>query len=262
MTTISATPRPDLFAVALAVAGAGGVFTVTAYPSGRPSYPVRVVGNPWETDPSPVIDYEAPFGVPITYQVSAPNGAAVASAQLAVTGCVLSSMVTPGQAVRVAVIGDDPHEWDARSAWFDVIGRRDPLVALDVMRYRSGSWTFYAAGNVARRDLIDLVTTGDPVLLRTSVPERVDDVVALPLRMSESPHVDAGGGRVFDIDYQAVTRTGGPFAGSLDWTYGALRTQVPTYAEVVNTFATYRALRVGPPQAPAQLPAGTLRVGT
>jgi hypothetical protein len=261
MTTISATPRPDLFAVALAVTGAGGVFTVTAYPSGRDPYAVRMVGNPWEVDPAPVIDYQAPFGVPIAYQVNAPNGSAIVNTSLDVSGCVLSSTVNPGEAVRVAVLADNPHEWEARSAWFDVIGRRDPLVAIDVMRYRAGSWSVYAAGNTARRDLIDLVTQGAPVLLRTSVPSRIDDALALPMRMTESPHVDEGGGRVFDIDYQAVTRPGGPYAGSLDWTYRALLTQVPTYAAVPGLFDSYRALRVGPPQAPATLP-GPLRVGT
>jgi hypothetical protein len=256
MITITPTARPDAFAVDLVVAGAGGApLTITAEPVGRDPYTVRAIGDP-TADPATIRDHEAPFGVPIRYLVRSDAGSASALFDgLDVSGVVLSDTLRPGSATRVDLLTDRPHEWEARSAWFDVVDRRDPVVAVGPMRYRAGEWSIYARGNGARRALLDLLLPGAPLLLRSSCPEVVDDAIGLPLRVREEPHVDETGGRVFTIGYQAVTRTLGPYAGAADWTYVDLAGFVPTFDEVPAAFATYAALFAGPPTAPAQLPA-------
>jgi hypothetical protein len=245
--TITATPVPAEHAIRLEIAGAGTAgLTVEATPLGRAPYTVRPIGSAAPTDPYVLSDFAAPFGVPITYRVTAAGGSAQAIAQLDVSGCVLSSTRLPSIAAAVRVTRDDPHEWEARSAWFDVIGRPDPLVSTDVMRYRAGDLELYVRGNAARAELLELVTSGDPLLLRTSVPENVDDVILLPLNAREEPLVDNRGGRLFTIRYQAVTRPLGPYAGLAAWTYADLLQLVSTYDQLLDDFATYAILALGP----------------
>lgn len=252
---LTLTPHPDRYSVGVAVTGAavGERLTVEATPLGRSPYLVRFIGG--ATGPAVTTeDEQAPFGVPITYTVTGSVTPGVVSETidgLDVTGSVLSSTVRPGAALPVRVNEDRPQEWEARSVWHDVIDRRDPLVTVSPMRYRSGEWLFAVVGASERATLLALLTTGEPMLLRSSCPERVDDVIALPLSMSMDP-VMAGapeGTRILRITYQAVTRPLAPYAGTEGWTYGQLDAGTASYAIVLDDFATYTALYAGPPAA-------------
>jgi hypothetical protein len=255
--TITATPDRAAFAMALVVAGAGGApVTITAEPNGRAPYTVRPIGNS-VADPFTVRDHEAPFGIEIRYTATlGATSATVLAAPLEVAGCVLSDTLRPSSGIGVRLLADHPHDWEARSAWFDVIDRPDPLVTVSPMRYRSGEWQIYARGNSERAALLGVITPGSPVLLRSGVPAAIDDAYALPLSVSESPHLDARGGRVFTVRYQAVTRTLGPYVGRGDWTYANLAAYVATYADLLPAFATYRDLYAGPPTVPAEAAPG------
>lgn len=244
MTSISAVPDLSAYAVTLTVTAAAGAYRVTAEPLGRPEYTVRTFGQPTT---APFADYAAPFGIPITYRViEGTSTTAQVNATLDAVGTVLASTDNPALMAAVPIIEDRPHAWEARSAFFDVIGRPDPLVARDVMRYRSGSWAFVTANNDERAALISLVRSGSPVLLRTPCADRVDDAIALPLRMTEEPLVDeTGTHRVFRIDYQVVTREQGPYPGVGSWTYADLDTDYATYDAVLADYSTYLALFAG-----------------
>jgi hypothetical protein len=245
MTAITATPNLARRSVTLTVTAAVGAFAVTAEPLGRDAYTVRTFGAPTS---APFDDLAAPFGIPITYRVieAGVTTATVRLDSLDVRGSILSSTVDPSLSIAATIVTDQPHEWQARSAYFDVIARPDPLVAVDVMRYRSGTWAFLARTQTERRDLIALMRTGHPVMLRTSSPTVVDDAIALPLTLTETPLVDETGARVFTVEYQAVTREQGPYAGTADWTYNVLASTRATYAAVLTEFATYSALFTGP----------------
>lgn len=252
--TITATARPAVFAVDLTITGAAGAaFTIEAVPSGRAPYTVRAIGDP-TADPALVRDHEPPFGVPIRYTVTTDTETAtyLLADGVDARGCVLSSTMRPASALPVVLLADRPHEWETRSAWFDVIGRRDPLVSVDGMRYRAGDWQLYARGTDARAQLIALLSTGEPLLLRASAPELVDDAIALPMRVTEEPHVDESGGRVFTVRYQAVTRTLGPYVGLGDWTYADVPLAAATYSILLDRFATYGELYAGPPSGGAK----------
>jgi hypothetical protein len=239
----------------LTVTGHDGAVTITATPDRGPVYVVRQTGT-GSPDPLVVVDYEVPLRTRVYYSVvdSANNVATAVLVEVPVDGCVLSSTFTPTNSARVRVVEDAPHSLEARSAWFDVIGRRDPLVSVDVMRYRSGRLTFYVRGNAQRSGVLSLMYPGDPLLLRTSFPERVDDVIFLPLNVDEDPVVDNTGGRTIAVEYQAVTRPIGPHPGSTLWTYLALEAFVDTYVEVLSAFPDYASLVLGPLTEAAVLP--------
>lgn len=239
----------------LTITGHVGAVVITATPDIGPAYTVRQTGT-GSPDPLAVIDYEVPLRTRVYYSVvdSADNVATAVLSEVPVDGCVLSSTFSPGNSARVRVVEDAPHSLEARSAWFDVIGRRDPLVSVDVMRYRSGRLTFYVLGNAQRSAVLGLMFPGDPLLLRTSFPERVDDVIFLPLNVDEDPLVDNTGGRTIAVDYQAVTRPIGPHPGSTVWTYTALEAFVDTYLEVLSAFPDYASLVLGPLTEPVVVP--------
>jgi hypothetical protein len=255
--TITAEPVPARWAVALTVAGQGNAaVAIEAEPVGRAAYPVRLIGDP-SGDPLTADDYEAPFGVPIRYRVYVAGqlAASVLAEPVDVGACVLSSTNRPASALPVSIVSALPNEWQTRSTFFDVIGRRDPLVSVDVARYRSGEWGIYVRGNAARAALLELLTPGHPLLMRSG-SEFVDDVIALPLTWVEDPHLDETGGRVVTVRWQAVTRTLGPYRGLAEWSYAILANDptLPTYAALLPAFATYRDLYAGPVVDPIDLP--------
>jgi hypothetical protein len=255
MISVSVTPDNRTATAVLTITGHSGAVTITATPDRGPAYTVRQTGT--GSPPSlVVVDYEVPLRTRVYYSVvdAADNVGAVVLDEVAVDGCVLSSTFTPTNSTTVRVVEDAPHSLEARSAWYDVIGRRDPLVSVDVMRYRSGSLSLYVRGNAQRSAVLSLFYPGDPLLLRTSLPERVDDMIFLPLNVDEDPAVDNTGGRVFSIDYQAVTRPIGPHPGSTVWTYTALASFVAAYVDVLSAFPTYAALVLGPLTEAAVLP--------
>jgi hypothetical protein len=260
--TITARPDAPAYAVRLTVTGAAGApFTVTAEPVGGTAYAVRLIGDP-VTDPADVTDFEAPFGVAIRYTVNVSGVTAnVLADPLEASGVVLSSTMRAGSARPVTLVADQPHDWTARSAWFDVIGRRDPLVTVDTMRYRSGVWEFRAGNRAARAALLDLIVSGEPLLLRSGCPDDVDDAIALPLRASEDPVVGNRGPRLFRVEYQAVTRTVGPYAGASAWTFAHVADYADTFTDLAAAFVSFRDLSLGPPDAAAAADADPARFG-
>jgi hypothetical protein len=251
---LTVTPDPDRFAVSVSVTGAtpGAAITVEAFPLGRESYTVRFIGAAVGPD-AQADDEMAPFGIPITYRATQSGDPGVVSqtaAPLDVSGTVLTSTVRPGTALPVRVSEDRPQEWETRSAWFDVIDRPDPLVTVTPARYRGGEWLLATVGAAERASIVRLLATGEPVMLRASCPEQVDDVICLPLSWFSEPVMpDAPQGtRTMRVTYQAVTRPIAPFSGSQEWTYAVLAARPgTTYATVAAEFATYSALFAGPP---------------
>jgi len=237
---------PSTYSAVLRVTGQTGNVTLRAEPDGAAPYEVRVRGTDNPTATGPVVDYEVPFGRRVVYSAQDSTGTAYATLEDAgVDVVVLSSTRYTDRTLEVTVLRDDPHEWEARSAWFDVIGREDPLVAVDVGRYRSGDLEVYVRRRDDRAALLMLLLAGDPLLLRAPCPDVIDDAILLPLRTSESPHLDNYGGRVWTVRYQAVTRVVSPYAGLSAWTYADLEADLDTYALVLEWFATYSTLAAG-----------------
>jgi hypothetical protein len=254
MIALTVTAQPSTYSALLTVTGQTGDVTIQALPDGSPPYEVRRRGdNPDAT--APVVDYEVPFGRRVVYTATDSTGVATAVLDDAgVDVVVLSSTRYTDRLAVVTMTADTPHEWEARSAWFDVIGRVDPLVAVDVGRYRSGEWILYTSTTDERAALLALIIAGDPLLLRAPCRDVIDDAIVLVTRTREEPLVDNYGGRLWTLAYQAVTRALSPYAGLASWTYADLLLALADYTAVLDDYANYSTLLAGSP-IPAPAPA-------
>jgi len=162
---------------------------------------------------------------------------------------ILADALYPSLNTQVVLISQKPNTWEARSVWFDVLGREDPLPVVAPLRYRNGTIKIRAAEPSDRAELLSLLTTGRPLLLRQPCHNMsADDVYLLPIRVTESPIIDTyhAGPATFEIEYQAVTRDIG-----VEWaeprTYATLTTESATYALVISTWASYANAAGGVP---------------
>lgn len=227
--------------VVLAVTGAAGPVTATAFPASGASYAVRTgwtVSGGTRTG----MDGDAAFGVDTTYVVT--DGVSTASSAVVrvdSTHAVLADATTPTHAVDVIVLDQLPNTWEARSVWWDVLGSRAPFASVAPLRFRSGDLVLYCPDRDAREDVVGLLSTGVPFTLRTPCGHAVDDVIGLPSGIVEElVNVDdKGGPRRLTIGYQAVARELGPFLGDPTRTYASLLGEDATYALLLTDHARY-----------------------
>lgn len=207
--------------VELTATGGTAPYTWRAFPTGGEDYTVpATMAVP---DGRATVDGYAPFGRAILYRATDSTGAA---GEAMVTlpdppGPVLSDALDPNRFVRVPVIDQLPNAWDARSVWFDVLDRRDPFVAVAPLRFRNGELVVRVAGNDERTELMALLATGSPLVLRSPCSDALDDVVMLPSQVREALALtdDKTGPRTVTITYQAVTRDLGPYLPDPEWTW-------------------------------------------
>ena len=236
----------------LEAVGGTAPFTWTAYPAGQDAYQVPLTAA--DASGRVTLDGLVPFGVKTVWQVRDSTGATFDSDAHTVPGHfsgypVLADATDPSVYVAAVVVDQLANEWDGRSVWFDILDRRDPFVALAPLRLRNGTLTLYRRGSQDRRALLSLLSTGHPLTFRTTCPDTLDDVVALVSHVTEELADDTAkaGGRLFHLDYQAVTRDLGPYAADPDrtWSDAAADAASPTWAAVVAGFATWQTYTAG-----------------
>jgi hypothetical protein len=151
-------------------------------------------------------DRWAPLGAPVTYYWTDADGIQE-TAQVTVNppGPVLSSALAPGFLV-VTVVSQPPLQWEAQSRTHDILYRPDPVVTVAPARYHAATLRLYLPDAQTRREALDLLKRGEPLILRTLCTSAVDDVTMLPTSWSDPLVAESqrAGARWLDIDYQAV----------------------------------------------------------
>jgi hypothetical protein len=266
--TVLAEVDPTMLAVRLTVSGGAPAYVAQANPAGdRAAYTVR---TEWSgTGASRVgVDGDAPLNTEIQYVVTDQLGAQAVSATVTIPADrpVIASAIDPTTALLVTVAGQKPNNWQARSVWFDVLGSRAPFVSVAPMRLRDGQLDLRAETRADRAALVDLLGLGHPLTLRAVCPDAVDDLVLLPLSVSESLMLTEApaGATVFSIQYQAVSRELGPYTSDPGRTWAQLVTEQATWADVLASYPDWAAVLAGDPNAglgAEQLGAGDFPAG-
>ena len=112
--------------------------------------------------------------------------------------------------------------------------------------YPTGELVLWTDTLAQRRDLVTMLATGSPMLLRSTHPDRVQDMVLLPSEWSDilvNPD-RPGGARTLTISYQAVTELRG-YGPPADRTYNTWLIDHADYAAVRAAYDTYQAARDG-----------------
>jgi hypothetical protein len=239
----------------IAISGAPPAGTVTSWQvvahTTAGDYTVR--GAPVYTDAThaAITDYYPPLSSgattpwlvrPITYSVRAFTTTGTQQADTAAVYAwagdvaLLTDSEHPSNTVQVTVESQDPADWTARSVYYDVLDRADSVVAMQPARMRHGSLTLLTQTIDQRTALRELLRGGAPVLLRTTQPARVDDLMLLPVDWTMTERIPLDGSRRFVVDYQAVAADLGPYPTPPDRTYVTLLTdgRVPTYADLAG----------------------------
>lgn len=235
---ITVTVNPDIWAVRLEASAAVGQVDWVRRTGGRDE-PVGSGTLVW--------DYTGELNRSYTY-IATDDVDTEVSAPTTVTSDrpVLSSTTSP-MAVQVDVVDQRPLFGQGRSVWHPVLGRNDPFVTVHPALYPSGLLRLSAPTPTVRGNLIDLLTRGEPLSLRTTCPDRVSSMVFLMLSWSD-PFTRTGrkGGPAYlEIDFQQVTEAPGILPPAPDRTYATILAEHTSYADVAASYATYRDLLDG-----------------
>lgn len=231
----------------LTVTGATAPVTITASPTGRDDYELR---GPFATSGSSIlaVDPEAPFGLATVYVVTDATGAQAASAAVTLEhdSCVLSDATDPSRFADVVVVSSLPGEYEARSTWWDILGRSDPFVTIAPMSNKAGDLVLRVEDVVERRALLALLLPGTPLILR-SPTSRVDDVTVLPERVSDELVVDGAhdGPHNLRVRVKAVSRQLGPVTGDPARTWQSVIDENATWGDVLADYSTWADVLTG-----------------
>lgn len=249
------TPLTDQGVVLITVTGATAPVSATATPAGGTRAPYTVRG-PWYESPAGVWntrDGDLPLNTDVQYDVRDGSGATVTAGvtRIASNDPILSSALDNQYALPVTVVSQKPNTWEGRTRWWDVLGRRDPFVSQAPLRLRGGD-LLLSTDPAGRRPVLDLLSSGAPLLLRSTRPDAVDDVfMAVETVREELHNADAPVGHsVFALTYQAVSQELGPFIAAGDRTYTTVKGEAPTYDALRYMFLDYVHMRTGQRRGP------------
>lgn len=226
------------------------------------SYVLRgqpTTGLVWVDAQAPLSDPAAGISRPITYDVTAftPTGAVHVtdvSGPVVYPGARLTDSERPGVGMDVVVESMTPAEWQPRSLFYDVIGRADPVVAIQNARLRQGTVTFLTDDQADRQALLELVRGGAPLLLRTTNPDRAPDTMFVPTRAAAEERIDLTARRRWTLEYQSIALDQGAYTPPPVRTYATALAdpRFPSYLSLFSyesaddvAFGTYDAYRAG-----------------
>jgi hypothetical protein len=210
--------------------------------SGNPDLPV---GSTHTT-----VDRWVPLGVPVTWYWAGAGGVQQTEPVTVddSRGPVLSSATGSGM-LHVVVVSQPPLRWEARSVAHDILYRADPVVTVAPARYHSATLRLYLPDPLQRANVRTLLARGEPLILRTTCRDAVDDVTFLPTRWTEEL-VSASrkaGPRWLDVEYQAVMDNPSGYAPLPAWSWTALEAAVAEWDAVPETWATWADVEQGLP---------------
>ena len=239
--TVTVTPVPAMWGYRLTATGYSGVVSW---------YRAAGATDLHLGDGPTVLDRGVRLNEPVTYFATDDVDLVVAAspvemaADLPVLAQTMNSAAKP-----VHVDSYRPYSGEGRSVWHPVIGRSDPFVSIFPATYPQGELVLRAADNAERTELIRMMQPGDPLLIRSTCPDRLDTMTFLMLGWNDPYARDEaqGGPSLIRIRYQRVTEVLAAWTPSPDWTYQAVLDTHPTYQAVLDAFPTYQALLDGVP---------------
>jgi hypothetical protein len=196
-----------------------------------------------------LVDRWVPLGVPVTWYWK--NGTDIqqtAPKTVQADGPVLSSALSSG-AMRVVVVSQPPLRWEARSVAHDILYRADPVVTVAPARYHAATLRLHLPDRAARDSLRALLARGEPLVLRSTCRDAVDDVTFLPTGWTEElvSQSKKSGPRWVDIEYQAVMDNPSGYAPLPSWSWAGLEAAYATWDDVEAAYATWALTEQGPP---------------
>ena len=176
-------------------------------------------------------DYEAPFGVSLTYLLDDGSDTVTFNPEIDGSGW-LSHPTDPSLTQNVIVEDDSPHDWTAPGSVLPIIGSEWPLAVYSSRTVHNGTLTVLTYW-AARDQMKALLVSGSPLLLRTTPDCKVDD-------------------QWLWADTVTRTKMGGPAADLLRWELRYQRVGTPAgdvvappanmWAAVVQTHPTWTDL--------------------
>ena len=238
MMQVAVAVDPALYAVRLSASGATGSVAWTRRSEGRDT-PVGTGALVW--------DYAPPLNRVLEY-IAVDDADAVVSdpVEVAADGPVLSSTRSP-MALPVTVVDSRPYEGQGRSVWHPVLGRSDPFVTIHAATYPAGLLRLHAPTHTVRANILELLQGGEPLLLRSTCPERVDTMTFLMTAWRDPFASDRakGGPAYIEVDFQRVTELTRIPPPDPDRTYATVAADHADYAELLTVYASYRDLLDG-----------------
>jgi hypothetical protein len=195
-----------------------------------------------------VVDYSAPFGIPVSYTltVSRPDLTTFAITSNTVTvvetGCWVTSSVD-GVSVPVTLVSWPSRSREPRTAIIDVLNREDPVALMDAHRTPSGVMTFYTETDVESDQLQAVLAARAPVMFRSGPGRSIKSVSVVVGKIAENRYTRSGVDqrRMHVIEVQEVKPV--PVALPLTATLGGLHSLLPgTLADIANYRPTLLAL--------------------
>lgn len=244
--SLTATPVPAQGLVNLTVTGATGAITVKAYyPTGAGTVSYTVRGS--FVNGRVVPDFDAPLGADIVY-IATDAGPPVTTspqviARLDSDTAWLTDMSSPAGGIPVVLLSETSMSSQGFSVPHKVLGTNAPLVTLEAMAYRSGTYEFLCATLGEYLGLRALLMPGGIMLLRSPCPSEYFDTTFIvaqfgpELRWNAAPPRQ----RVVTVDYQAVAADTAP-PQDIAWTWADVPTTFATWADVPVAVATWNEL--------------------
>ncbi|MGW2591666.1 hypothetical protein ACWCXC_15575 [Streptomyces sp. NPDC001515] len=219
------------------------------------STPMRTYGGEWELTPNPfspliVEDYEAPLGSRVWYQVTWSNedGSLYGSRLFTrpITAPVLDNgdyvwFKAPGvPALNTRVMMEGPLTWarEARSARYDIVGRKHPVHRTDVRAGRTSNITVLIWDAGAHDQFNNLLDAGGPALIQAMPGYGIEGNLYVAVGAVEveplSPDAREDGWR-WKLAVTEVDRPDGGLQGSA----------ASTWASILSGYSTWEALFFG-----------------
>ena len=239
MQTAAAVEVPGKYAVRLTATAPVGTVTWVRDVGGRQT----LVG-----DGADIVDRLVPLNTPCTWVAVDDANTKVTEVLTVASGYPVLSSTMFGTAYQVTIIQQSPNEWRARSVFHPVIDRDGPVVSVFDAEWRNGTLTLDLPDRTIRSNLLLMFMRGDPLILRATCPDRVDDLTMLPTRWSDPWAPDGTFNRQrLEIEYQAVTNEQPAWTPPPGWTYQEALNAHATYQEWLAVYPTYDDLLTGVP---------------
>jgi hypothetical protein len=248
MTTLTVTPRNDLGAVLLEVAGApAGPVVIYREDRNGPGQ-VRLLPNQEPISGAlTVYDHEAALEGTVSYTVT-DSAAGSASASVTMDGyspIITAAALPQHRAIVTAVTDyDSDQEFGGTVHW--VVDRPDPLVVTAPLRSREGSFGVYCSTYEEARNVVSIGEVGVVMQLRQADYAGMD-MYFIPRRGRISPRPEETPLRRWEVtfDYTEVKAPTGSLNGAGGWNFDAAKA-LGTFNDVKALFATFHDSTVGP----------------
>ena len=192
-----------------------------------------------------ITDYEAALVGPIRYDLTDSAGGTASVSTTLEDLVELPQLVVarlPQYRASIRSVTGYTGDRDSTATVHDVIGRRDPVVSLGVLRMRRGTLQCWAPDFPAVAELEALAGLGEVLHLRQPTHPGMDMYLAAGRTSPE--YVD--GRWIVSLDYTELATPSGPLLGDVGWTYDDVATGHASYAQARDAFPSYASLAVGP----------------